>query len=214
MMKYLPDNRGFTLIEMLVAAAVSSVILLMVYTVYSSVIKSVNYGKTTSDYYESLNFALRRIDSDISNLYWKSDNTKLNFICTEQGGSSILNFVTAEYRDYRMMNNLKTEIPVTDIHEVGFYLKKNPDSSSYDLYRRCSIGYDESPLEGGTEELLLRKVKSIKFEFRYRSDWTPTWDTRENKRIPSVVNTTLIVYNNAGKEEQYSFLSIPNLGGE
>ena len=213
-MKKMTDNRGFTLIEMLVAASVSSVILLMVYTVYSSVIKSVKYGKAISEYYEELNFSLRRIDTDISNLYWKNDNIRLNFICTEQGGSSILNLVTAEYKESRMLNNLKTQIPVTDIHEVGFYLKKNPDSDSYDLYRRTSIGYDELPLEGGTEELLLRKVKTLKFEFKYRSDWTPTWDTRENKRIPSVVKTTLTVYNNADKEEKYVFLSIPNLGSE
>ena len=37
------NNSGFTLIEMLVAVSVSSVILLMIYTAYSSILKTVNY---------------------------------------------------------------------------------------------------------------------------------------------------------------------------
>lgn len=213
-MKILSDNRGFTLIEMLVAATVSSVILVMVYTVYSSVIKSVNYGKTSAAYYEGLNFALRRIDTDISNTYWNPDSKNLNFICSEQGGSSVLNFVTAEHRDSMMLYNLKAQVPVSDIHEVGFYLRKNPDSDSFNLYRRNSIGYDESPLDGGTEEVLLNEVKSLKFEFKFRSDWSYQWDSRESKRIPAAVKTTLTVYNPGGNTEQYEFLSIPNLRSE
>lgn len=213
-MNIVRDNRGFTLIEMLVAATVSSVILVMVYTAYSSVIKSVNYGKTASAYYESLNFALRRIDTDISNLYWQSEQKNLNLICTLRGGSSILSFVTSEHRDLKMLYNLKDQVPVSDVHEVGFYLKQNPDSDSYDLIRRCSIGYDDSPLDGGSEETLLKNVKSLKFEFKYRSDWTPEWDSRETRRIPAVVKTAIIVYTPSKGMEQYEFLSIPNIASE
>lgn len=213
-MKILYDNRGFTLIEMLVAATVSSVILVMVYTAYSSVIKSVNYGKTYSAYYENLNFALRRIDTDISNLYWKEEQKNLTLICTEQGGSSVLNFITAEHRESKMLYNLKDQVPVSDVHEVGFYLKKSPDSDSFDLVRRYSIGYDDSPLAGGSEEILLENVKSLKFEFKYRSDWTPQWDSRETKRIPAVVKTAITVYTPSKSTEHFEFLSIPNIGSE
>jgi len=213
-MKFIYDNRGFTLIEMLVAATVSSVILLMIYTAYSSVIKTVNYGKISSSYYERLNFALRRIDTDISNLYWKSEQKNLNLICTSKSGSSILNFITAEYRDLKMLYNLKDQVPVSDVHEVGFYLKKNNDSETFDLIRRCSIGYDDSPEEGGSEEILLKNVKSIKFEFKYRSDWTPEWDSRETKRIPAVIKTILEVYSPSQKTDKYEFISLPNILSE
>ncbi|HOP28478.1 MAG TPA: prepilin-type N-terminal cleavage/methylation domain-containing protein [Spirochaetota bacterium] len=213
-MKNIYDNRGFTLIEMLVAATVSSVILLMVYTAYSSVIKSVNYGRTFSSYYERLNFALRRIDTDISNLYWNSEQKNLNFICNSKSGSSILNFVTAENRELKMLYNLKDQVPVSDVHEVGFYLKKNNDNDSFDLIRRCSIGYDDSPEEGGNEETLLKNVKSLKFEFKYRSDWTPEWDSRETKRIPSVIKTVIEVYTPSAKTDLYEFISLPNIMSE
>jgi type II secretion system protein J len=213
-MKNIYDNHGFTLIEMLVAATVSSMILLMVYTAYSSVIKSVNYGKVYSSYFERLNFALRRIDTDISNLYWKSDQKNLNFICTTKSGSSILNFITAEHKELKMLYNLKDQVPVSDVHEVGFYLKKNSDTDSYSLIRRYSIGYDDSPGDGGSEEILINNIKSLKFEFKYRSDWTPEWDSRETKRIPSVIKTIIEVYNPTQKTDLYEFLSLPNIMSE
>jgi len=208
------DSRGFTLIEMLVATAVSSIILLMIYTAYSSVIRSINYAKSASAYYEELNFALKRIDGDIANLYWKSDIKNLNFISAEEAGSSILNFVTAEHRDYRLVYNLKEQVPVSDIHEVGYYLKKNPNSDSFDLIRRSDISYDETPIAGGTEEVLLKNVKSLNFEFKYRSDWTPSWDSREVKRIPGVVRTRILLLNPSGNKETYEFLTIPNINSE
>jgi prepilin-type N-terminal cleavage/methylation domain-containing protein len=160
-MKYINENHGFTLIEMLVAATISSIILLMIYTAYSSVIKSVNYGNVFSAYYENHNFALRRIDTDLSNLYWKNDNKNLNLICTSKNGSSNLNFVTAEHRELRMIYNLMVQVPVSDVNEVGFYLKHSNESDSFDLIRRRSIGYDDSPEEGGSEEVLLKNVKSL-----------------------------------------------------
>lgn len=199
---------------MLVAATVSSVILLMIYTAYSSIIKSVNYGKLFSSYYENLNFALRRINTDISNLYWKSEEKNLNFICISASGSSIINFVTAEHKDFKMINNLKDQVPVSDVHEVGYYLKKNSERDSFDLIRRCSIGYDDIPEEGGSEEVLLKNVKSLKFEFKYRNDWSPQWDSRETKRIPALVKTTIEVYNPSEKTDTYEFLSLPNIADE
>ena len=213
-MKFMSDSRGFTLIEMLVATAVSSIILLMIYTAYSSVIRSINYAKSASAYYEELNFALKRIDGDIANLYWKSDIKNLNFISAEEAGSSILNFVTAEHRDYRLVYNLKEQVPVSDVHEVGYYLKKDTGSETFNLIRRSDTGYDEAPVSGGTEEVLLKDVSSLKFEFKYRNDWSRTWDSREVKRIPAVVKTTVLLLNPSKNKETYEFLTIPNINTE
>ena len=125
-MKIIRDRNGFTLIEMLVAVAVSSVILLMVYTAYNSVIKTVNYGKTVSTYYQQLNHVLNRIDSDISAMYWKDNNKKLQAVSIFNGKYSIFNFVTSEHRDYRLIPVPGLQYPVADVHETGYYLSQKP----------------------------------------------------------------------------------------
>ncbi len=213
-MKNYNDESGFTLIEMLVAVAVSSVILLMVYTAYNSVIKTVNYGRTVSSYYQQLNHILNRIDSDLSALYWKDGNSKLQLESIFNGKYSILSFVTAEYRDYRIFPSPVSQYPVTDIHETGYYLTQKPGDKNYTLIRKTDIHYDDSFSEGGFEEDLLSQVVSLKFEFQYRSDWSDNWNTADQKRIPKAVKTTLELIDPFGNIEKYQIISLPGLAYE
>lgn len=206
-------NNGFTLIEMLVAVAISSVILLMVYTAYSSIIKTVNYGKKVSSYYQQLNTVLHRIDSDITDMYWKDNIKNLKMICEFDGKSSSMNFVTSEYHDYRIILQSDGQYPSSDIHETGYYLKKSTDENM-SLIRKTDINYNESFSEGGYEEELLTNVISLKFEFNYRSDWTEKWDTTEKKRLPAAVRTTLEVVDPFNKIEKYQIISLPGLAYE
>ena len=204
------DNDGFTLIEMLVAVAISSIILLMVYTAYSSIIKTVNYGKRVSSYYHNLNNALNRIDSDITQIYWKDGIKNLKMISEFDGKTSILSFVTAEYRDYRIIQYGDAQYPSSDIHETVYFLKKTSDDS-FSLIRKTDINFNESYSEGEFEEKLLANIISLKFEFQYRSDWTDSWDTTDKKRLPAAVRTTIEVVGPFSKIEKYRLISLPGL---
>jgi type II secretion system protein J len=213
-MKTVNNNSGFTLIEMLVAVAVSSVILLMVYTAYNSVIKTVNYGRTAASYYKQLNHILNRIDSDLTCMYWKEGNSALQLVSIFNGSNSIISFVTAEYRDYRILPSPVAQYPATDIHETGYYLVQNPGERNYTLIRKTDIHYDDSFSEGGFEEELLTQVVSLKFEFQYRSDWSDNWNTADQKRLPKAVRTTLETIDPFGNVEKYSIISLPGLAYE
>lgn len=213
-MKHLTKNEGFTLIEMLVATAVSSVILVMVYTAYASIIKSVNQGKIASQYFEEINMIIRRIDSDLLNTYWNENSKNINFISTVEGNSSRLNFVTGEFKNNRMILSVKDNFPSSDIHEIGYYLKIDSKTGKNNLIRRSEVHYDDSPLDGGTEEVILDNVDSIKFEFKYRSDWTVSWDSREQKRLPSGIKTTLVVVDIYNQKDTYEFFTICNMSYE
>jgi len=209
MRKFKLNNSGFTLIEMLVAASVSSVILLMIYTAYTSILRTVNYGTVVASYYEELNFALKKIDKDISSLYWRSDG-KAGLICSVRNNSSLMSFVTYDYKDYRIINNPSEQYPLFDVYRVSYYL--NPDESGryFDLMRRSENGYGDLPDETGREETILSKVIDYKVYFTLRGDWTDRWDTRENKRLPSGIKTVVTLENISGQQEKYEILSIPD----
>jgi type II secretion system protein J len=208
------DNSGFTLIEMLIATAVSSIILLMVYTAYSSIIKSVNQGNIASSYYEKINKVMQKLDSDLQNAYWNSTVRNINFISTIEGNSSRLNFITVENKNNRIILSVNNSLPYSDIHEVGYYLKKNNKTGKTDLVRRNEIYYDKSPLEGGTEDIILENVESIKFDFRSRSDWTDSWESRDKKRLPYGIKTTLVLYDPYKKKDIYELYTICNMSYE
>ena len=204
------NNAGFTLIEMLVALALSTIILLLVYTANLVFIKSITQGGIISDYYTNINMVIRRIDRDILNTYWTDDSKQVYFISTLEGGFSKLNFVTVERKDYRMINNIKEDSPSSDIHEVGYYLKKN-DAGQYDLIRRSLLHYNISSIDEGEEEILLKNVKSLKFSFKSGSDWVDRWDNHEGKKLPPGIKTTLVVIDMNGNDEIYEFFTMCNM---
>ena len=204
------NNAGFTLIEMLVATALASFILLAIYAANFTFIKSITQGSIISDYYTSINMVLRRIDRDILNAYWADNSKDVYFISNLEGGFSKLNFVTVERKDYRMINNIKKDSPSSDIHEVGYYLKKN-DAGQYDLIRRSLIHYQISSIDEGEEEIILKNVKSLRFSFKSGNDWVDRWDTKEGMKLPPGIKTTLVVIDMNNNDDIYEFFTICNM---
>ncbi len=205
------DETGFSLLEIVVATALSSVILLMIYSAHRSVMTSVYDLTGIADFYESINLVFEKIERDISYLYYDRGNTKLAFIGeNRQGTVSLgkLNFVTASFEPLPLSVNPKTPYPRSDVYEVGYFLV--PDSRAvglYSLMRRADISYDDRPEEGGEIDLLLQNVVDLRFEFWERNHWIEKWDSRETYKIPNAVKTIITVKNYRGNVETFTMLT-------
>ncbi len=216
---HLHNNNGFTLIEILVATAVSSVILLLVYTTHHSIIQSVNSLSKIALFYEEVNLAIYRMNRDFSCAYFDRFKEKLFFIGSNEYGDRSLgkvDFVTVNSSDTLLTGKLSEAIPLTDLYEVGYYLKQmeEPDTTGnylYYLMRRSDIIYDEDPFNGGDSSYILANVVDCKFEFGIAQKFTDKWDSREYRRFPNSVKTTLIVKNPNGNDEKFVFISYINL---
>ncbi len=204
------NNSGFTLVEMLVAVSVSSIILLMIYTAYSSILKTVNYGTAVSSYYEKLNLVLKKIDRDLSNIYWRNDG-KAVFLCTEKDKSTLLTFVTYDYKDNRIINNVKHGYPVYDIYRVSYYLKPDDSGKYFSLIRSSGLGFEADFDETGFEETLLDNVIEYQVSLPLRNDWVNKWDTRENRLLPKGIKVIILLENISGIQEKYEILTIPDI---
>ena len=101
----------------------------------------------------------------------------------------------------------------SDVREVGYYLRadKNTQGLSYLIKREKFNYWEEDPLEGGTENILLPNVVSLKFEFNRGNDWDGNWDSRQNNTFPKAVKTTLVVKNYQAQEETFEFVSLVNI---
>ncbi len=207
------SNGGFTLIEILVATAIASLIMIMVTTAYNSMVASIREVTLYAGFYEDVNLAIYRIDKDISNIYFNKLNKNISFIADKENENSILNFVTTEYLKFNILGSIKRPVPSSDIKEVGYYLESDRKSKNHSwlLIRREDKHYDNEPLEGGETNILLRNVVSLDFSFKQGNDWTERWDSRQNKRIPSAVKTRLVIINNKNKEEVFEFISALNM---
>ncbi|HSA16431.1 MAG TPA: prepilin-type N-terminal cleavage/methylation domain-containing protein, partial [Spirochaetota bacterium] len=115
----LSRDRGFSLIEIVVASAIASMIMLMVYSAYRSTLSSIRETTGYAEMYENINLAISKIDSDLSNCFIRPENKKICFISAPDGENSKLNFVTVSFNDFMVLGSLKTPMPVSDVHEVG-----------------------------------------------------------------------------------------------
>jgi len=203
------NNGGFTLIEIMAASVIASLIMLMSYASYYSIVKSIRSVGSYSKFYTGINSALSRIDKDISNMYidvnqkavFQGDNDKT-------GGN--ITFAAINRRDYNVFGDVKKTYPSSDINEVAYFLKAAPESGDiFFLMRAEKRGfYDSAP---SSASLILENVLGLKFEFALRNDWTQHWDSKDTKRYPSAIKTTLRVKNYEGVEETFVFISHPGM---
>ncbi len=204
---------GFTLIEILVATAIASIIMVMLTTAYNSLALSIRDVTAYAEFYESVNLAVYRIDKDISNTYFNRENKNISFIADKDGENSVLDFVTTEHRMFNLVGSLKSPARTSDIKEIGYHLERDRKSKNdtWILIRREDKHYDKEPLEGGESSILLKNVAGLDFTFKQGNDWTERWDSRQNKRIPSAVKTRLRVKTKKNKEDVFEFVSALNV---
>ena len=203
------NNSGFTLIEIMAAAAIASLIMLMAYVSYYSIVKNIQTAGSYSKFYAGINSALLRIDKDISNMYIDI-NRKTVFQGNNDKAGGTITFVTANRRDYNIIGDIKKTHPTSDINEVVYFLKAVPES--YDLFflmRAEKLGFGDSTFLNAS--LILENILELKFEFAQGNDWTQNWDSKEANRYPAAIKTTLRVKNQKGAEETFVFTSRPNM---
>lgn len=216
MKRYL-NNNGFTILEMLVAAAISSVIMIMILQAHRTIMFSVKDMMGIAEFHENINLAVRRMDQDITSTLTESDNDSLFFIgenTPHEPFKGKLSFVTIMRTDIILSGAVTEETHKADIREISYYLKEDPlIPDLYFLIRREAYTYDDKPEEGGHESILLENVTDIKFEFTEKkiNNWDSAWDLEKKNRFPKAVKITLTVKDYRKQEETFTVISCLNL---
>lgn len=206
-------NAGFTLIEIMVATAIASIIMVMMYASYRSIFNSIMRSTGHAEFYENVNLAISKIDQDISNTYYAKNNKNIRFTCEDEGGNSVLTLASVNHTDTSISGSLNTPNHVSDVREVSYYLKQDRATAGlFTLIKKEKINYwEEEAIDGGTENILLPNVVSLKFDFHRGEQWDENWDSTQNNQIPRAVRTTLLVKNYQAQEEEFQFVTIVNV---
>ncbi len=206
----LKRDAGVTLVEILVAAAVSSLLLVMVYVTYRSVFRTAGDIAEYSEFYENVNMALNRVDRDIRNAVLLRRKEGITLIAEDGGDRDSLHFVTTELRELPLAGRPDTPFPFSDVHEVSYFCEsdeKHPDLCV--LMRRSELHYDDDTTAGGASHVVIKNVVGLNFEYRYGNDWQDEWDSRDANRFPRAVRVTLTLVDYSGKEETFTKISVP-----
>jgi general secretion pathway protein J len=203
--------RGFTLVELLVAIVVLSMISVLIYNAFASMKRSREGIERVDDRYREGRLAMTRMIRELQSAYI-SLHAPLNPSLLIQRTAFIATTGTpADRLDFNSFSNrrLDKNSHVSDQCELSYFGSPNPDLSGVtDLARRISTSLDLDPKKGGRVDVLATDIDL--FDLQYldplSGNWVDTWDTTQTltgqpARLPVQVRILLVL--NGGSRQGY-----------
>lgn len=213
------NKKGFTLIEVMAALAILSLIFVQIFTFTSITRKLESRDEGRSEVYQVARVAMGRIVSDLDMAFLTgnqallgktSDGTNVEtaFIGEDKGAGDSLDFDT--FSHWRMVWGAKE----SDQAEVGYFVKPDPKDSDLNILMRregnvldsdVTKGGDEYPIATGVKEFQLRYYDNVAHE--WRNDWNTKGMEIKNK-LPEAVEITLVFADPVKEDEVLAFKTI------
>jgi type II secretion system protein J len=163
------QSSAFTLIEIVISAALMSLILVSAYFCLSSAVASQKLVESRSEKLQNARTAMAMMSADLRCATPLS--SKIEFLGTHR----MIGEVEGDNLDFGTHNYTPKRPNEGDFCETSYFLKKDAQSDRYALWRRRDPTPDPEPLAGGKLEEIARGVSSLKFEYYDGFDWYDDW---------------------------------------
>lgn len=198
--------RGFTLVEVLIAMAITASMAVMTIGVLRSMDRASEVARQQDERYAGARVALARMTRELS-MAFLSDNYDSDryrepptlFI----GRDDEVTFSTmAHVRLYR-------DAKESDQSLVAYKLDSDPDGGGKALFRREKVRLDDEPDRGGRTDLVADHVTSLRLQYwdTRRREWVREWTTRGTdhpKELPPRVRIELELTLADGRVEKFA----------
>ncbi|HET7542533.1 MAG TPA: prepilin-type N-terminal cleavage/methylation domain-containing protein, partial [Polyangiaceae bacterium] len=178
----MPGDRAFTLVELLVAISVLSLISVLIYSAFASMKRSREGISRIDDRYREGRLAMTRMVRELQSAYI-SLHVPINSSLLVQKTAFIATTGTpADRLDFNSFSNrrLDKNSHTSDQCELSYFGSPNPDVSGVtDLARRISTLLDLEPKKGGRVEVLATDIDLLDLQYLdpLTGNWVETWDT-------------------------------------
>ena len=173
-------NQGFTLIEMLLAIALSALLLVTVYSTYFSIARSIDTTLETQELLETGRILLEMLKRDIRGI----SGTRFPLISTveEINGKLVTNivFVTSTPNSTNPFRWSK----------VGYTLFQDRQGQ-WILIKKVAKNPNDDLDQFGTVFEVSRLVSSFRLAFFDGTEWVEKWDSRSASKLPKQVRISV-----------------------
>ncbi|HEV2329017.1 MAG TPA: type II secretion system protein GspJ [Verrucomicrobiae bacterium] len=194
------NTAGFTLIEVLISAALMALILVCAYACLSACLSSQKMIEPRADVLQNARVAMTLMSADLRNACPLSSDYAL------LGMQRMLGDVEADNVDFATHNYTPRQPQESDYCEVSYFVDKD-QAGQMCLYRRRNPTLAPDPLSGGSREEIAEGVMGVRFEYFDGTDWYDKWGNAENpeqtvglseeqlneKGLPEAVRITLML---------------------
>ncbi len=195
---WLPKRTGFTLVELLIAVAISSIVFLTLISTYSMTLRTLEkWDSREEDYYLARNI-FKRMRSEISSVYFISDSQAVS---TQQGNTDY-NGLEGDGKSFSFYTTIKSlYFPFTCLTKVTYKFVVD------DKNKRLLIRKEEPLINFSLEENKYLKsyvysdnLKDLNFKYSDGENWHDTWNIEQASQILYGIRIELV----SSHEEKFS----------
>ncbi len=183
------DERGFTLIEIMIAFAIAAIVMSIVSYTLISVMENREYLEKETDFYQSAQLILDMISKDFACAFVSAREDYRIF--TGEDSSYIGD--DRDRVDFTALSHFswKKDAKESDQCEVGYFVLDVAEEKTNFLMRRYDATIDDEPRDGGQAMELLQNVKSFNVRYYDGNEWQDQWSLENDTYMPYVVEITL-----------------------
>ena len=194
------NKNGFTLLEIMIAITILSVIMGIVYSSFSAISESDRRISLASESSLKARNLFAMMTKEISSVFVPplslgdgelEDRLNYGFICAKEGDVQRIDFTTA----------LSDSGSVSDValKEIGYYLMPK-EEGGYSLFKHIDVTPDDDISAGGSDYFLMDGVASLRYGFMKGEDEMPDaipdeWDASNKGSLPGAVRVELSLVN-------------------
>ena len=222
---WLPKNRGFTLLEVMITAAILALIVTILYGAFAGSIKTMEISSEGGEVFRKSRVILNRMTQEISCAYLPFQDKEKNEANTDiQYQYTFVGEDRAEEglpHDTLLFTTtaLPLKGPSRGVKEVGYYLVPNPETDEPALLMREDITPHDRADEGEKSYLVAEGIWGLDFTYydERGREWN-RWDSTSPifaGKIPQLVKVSLFFKDEGG--EPFSLTAtahIPMGGGK
>jgi prepilin-type N-terminal cleavage/methylation domain-containing protein len=179
-----PRSAGFTLIEVMIAAALMALIMVSAYACLSAGYASQKIVTPRTEILQNARVAMALMTADLRAACPLSPDAE--FI----GTTRVLGDAEADNLDFATHNHTPRHPGEGDYCQESFYLDQDKDTGQLSLWRRRNPIIAPDPLSGGSREEIATGVRGLKLEYYDGLDWYASWgEVKERGRSRASADT-------------------------
>ena len=187
-----PSHGGFTLVEILVALGIFSLVLAAIYSSWTAILRASKVGTEAAAAVQRARMAGRTIEESLSSVQSYAQNMKLYAFVADNSSDSTLSFVS------RLSPSFPRSGKFGDfsVRRVTFSVEQGRDGSRDLVLRQNPVLMDLDKEEKEVPLILAKNVKEFKTEFwdLRLQDWVDEW--KQTNQIPVLVKVSLKLADN------------------
>jgi len=208
------NREAFTLLELVVAITILSIITSFIYGVYTGSVRTIDKTSEKAELYNRARLVLDRMANELTSaatsVYEPDEPWEAFFMGIDDKKSGIdyddIAFVTRANRGSYSFNGRPS------LTRIEYYLdmkrgerKKNKSERKYTLYRIEDVIFHLEDLDPDKEEEFVDDCRGLNFEYLTKRGWVDEWDDidggkQQKGKIPDAVRIKLTLADKGGNE--------------